>query len=171
MRSQTCVQQCLEIFFPFKNFSCAPGSLCPDFREFKVAYVQTIVRSELAMSRLSCVQSCLYPVYRAFIRASRPRYFERTTHPLARSFRSGHMDFRSGTSAWVIICQATKFIYITTINSTVVYYTIFNLTFLFFYLLGSIYHHLSLLSEVKRFSSLSARTLLSSLPLRLLSKL
>ena len=41
--------------------------LCPDFRAFKIAYVQTIVRSKSHMSRLSCVQKTLSPDYRAFI--------------------------------------------------------------------------------------------------------
>ena len=68
-------------------------SLCPDFREFKIAYVQTIVRSKLHMSRLSCVQNCICPDYRAFkiayvqtiVRSffSKPCNFERTTPPCA----------------------------------------------------------------------------------------
>ena len=58
-------------------------SQCPDFRAFKIAYVQTIVRSKLHMSRLSCVQNCICPDYRAFIFFSRPCNFERTTPPCA----------------------------------------------------------------------------------------
>ena len=79
-------------------------SQCPDFRAFKIAYVQTIVRSKLHMSRLSCVQNCICPDYRAFkiayvqtiVRSklhmsrlscvhffSRPCNFERTTPPCA----------------------------------------------------------------------------------------
>ena len=90
---------------------------CPDYRAFKntyvqtwfkiafkIAYVQTIVRSKLHMSRLSCVQNCICPDYRAFkiayvqtiVRSklhmsrlscvhffSRPFNFERTTPPCA----------------------------------------------------------------------------------------
>ena len=69
---------------------------CPDYRAFKntyvqtwfkiafkIAYVQTIVRSKLHMSRLSCVQICMCPDYRAFIFFSRPFNFERTTPPCA----------------------------------------------------------------------------------------
>ena len=37
-----------------------------DYRAFKTAYFQTIVRSKLHMSRLSCVQSYLWSDYRAF---------------------------------------------------------------------------------------------------------
>ena len=55
----------------------------PDFRAFKIAYVQTIVRSKLHMSRLSCVQNCICPDYRAFIFFSRPCNVERTTPPCA----------------------------------------------------------------------------------------
>ena len=65
------------------RLSCVQKALCPDFRAFKNAYVQTfvrskrkfvrskiinlcvhvqtIVRSEGLMSRLSCVQKCLCP--------------------------------------------------------------------------------------------------------------
>ena len=49
------------------RLSCIHSCLCPDYRAFKVAYVQNIVRSKLPMSRLSCVQCCLCPDYRAFI--------------------------------------------------------------------------------------------------------
>ena len=48
------------------RLSCVQNCLCPDYRAFKIAYVQTIVRSKLHMSRLSCVQNCLCPDYRAF---------------------------------------------------------------------------------------------------------
>ena len=37
------------------RLSCVQKALCPDFRAFKNAYVQTFVRSKLPMSRLSCV--------------------------------------------------------------------------------------------------------------------
>ena len=37
-----------------------------DYRAFKMAYVQTFVRSNFPMSRLSCVQSYLWSEYRAF---------------------------------------------------------------------------------------------------------
>ena len=50
----------------FVRSSCVQKSSCPDFRAFKIAYVQTIVRSKLHMSRLSCVQNCICPDYRAF---------------------------------------------------------------------------------------------------------
>ena len=58
-------------------------SQCPDFRAFKIADAQTIMRSKLHMSRLSCVQNCICPDYRAFIFFSRPCIFERTTSPCA----------------------------------------------------------------------------------------
>ena len=68
-------------------------SQCPDFCAFKIAYVQTIMRSKLHMSRLSCVQNCICPDYRAFkiayiqtiVRSffSRSCNFERTTPPCA----------------------------------------------------------------------------------------
>ena len=48
------------------RLSCVQNGLCPDYRAFKVAYVQTIVRSKLPMIRLSCVPSCICPDYRAF---------------------------------------------------------------------------------------------------------
>ena len=70
------------------RLSCVQKPLCPDFRAFKNAYVQTfvrskkkfvrskidklcvhvqtIVRSKTLMSRLSCVQKCLCPDFRAF---------------------------------------------------------------------------------------------------------
>ena len=72
----------------FVRSSCVQKSSCPDFRAFKIAYVQTfvrskrkfvrskfnnlcvhvqtIVRSKGLMSRLSCVQKCLCPDFRAF---------------------------------------------------------------------------------------------------------
>ena len=70
-------------------------SQCPDFRAFKIAYVQTIVRSKLHLSRLSCIQNCICPDYRAFkiayvqtivrsfIFFFRPCNFGRTTPPCA----------------------------------------------------------------------------------------
>ena len=48
------------------RLSCVQNGLCPDYRAFKIAYVQTIVRLKLHMSRLSCVQNCICPDYRAF---------------------------------------------------------------------------------------------------------
>ena len=70
------------------RLSCVQKSSCPDFRAFKIAYVQTfvrskkkfvrskinnlcvhvqtIVRSKGLMSRLSCVQKCLCPDFLAF---------------------------------------------------------------------------------------------------------
>ena len=74
--------------------------LCPDYRAFKMAHVQTIVRSKLHMSRLSCVQNCICPDYRAFIFFP-DRVILKARLQLVRSFRSGHIDFRSGTSTWV----------------------------------------------------------------------
>ena len=65
------------------RLSCVQNCLCPDYRAFIIAYVQTIVRSKLHMSRLSCVQNCICPDYRAFIFFSRPCNFERTTPPCA----------------------------------------------------------------------------------------
>ena len=85
-------------------------SQCPDFRAFKIAYVQTIARSKLHMSRLSCVQNCICPDYRAFKIAYVQTIVRSFSFPdrvilnarrhLVRSFRSGHIDFRSGTSNW-----------------------------------------------------------------------
>ena len=73
------------------RLSCVQNRLCPDYRAFKIAYVQTIVRSKSLMSRLSCVQNCICPDYRAFkiayvqtiVRSffSRPCNFERMTPP------------------------------------------------------------------------------------------
>ena len=65
------------------RLSCVQNCVCPDYRAFTIAYVQTIVRSKLHMSRLSCVQNCICPDYRAFIFFSRPCNFERTTPPCA----------------------------------------------------------------------------------------
>ena len=48
------------------RLSCVQNGLCPDYRAFKVAYAQTIVRSKLPMIRLSCIPSCICPDYRAF---------------------------------------------------------------------------------------------------------
>ena len=88
----------------------------PDFRAFKIAYVQTIVRSKLHMARLPCVQNCICPDYRAFkiayvqtiVRSfSVPdRVILNARRHLVRSFRSGHIDFRSGTSTWAtLLCD------------------------------------------------------------------
>ena len=81
------------------RLSCVQNFLCPDYRAFKIAYVQTIVRSKLHMSRLSCVQNCICPDYRAFIFFP-DRVILNARRHLVRSFRSGHIDFRSGTSTW-----------------------------------------------------------------------
>ena len=81
--------------------------LCPDYRAFKIAYVQTIVRSKLHMSRLSCVQNCICPDYRAFIFFP-DRVILNAWRHLVRSFRSGHIDFRSGTSTWVVFYLRSK---------------------------------------------------------------
>ena len=67
------------IICAFKSrLSCAQKTLCPDFRAFKIAYLQTIVRS-------------LFFPDRVILNARRH---------LVRSFRSGHIDLRSGTSTW-----------------------------------------------------------------------
>ena len=94
------------------RLSCVQNCICPDYRAFKIAYVQTIVRSKLHMSRLSCVQNCICPDYRAFKIAYvqtivRSFFFPdrvilNARRHLVRSFRSGHIDFRSGTSTWVL---------------------------------------------------------------------
>ena len=81
------------------RLSCVQNCLCPDYRAFKIAYVQTIVRSKLHMSRLSCVQNCICPDYRAFIFFP-DRVILNARRHLVRSFRSGHIDFRSETSTW-----------------------------------------------------------------------
>ena len=80
----------------FKSrLSCIRKTLCPEFRAFKTAYVQTfvrskgklvrskidnlcvyvqtIVRSKDLMSRLSCVQNCLCPDFCVFQTKNRPR--------------------------------------------------------------------------------------------------
>ena len=102
--------------------SCVQSCICPDYRAFKVTYVQTIVRSKLHMSRPSCVQNCICPDYRAFkfaylqtivrsklhmSRISCVHFFPgrvilNARRHLVRSFRYGHIDFRSGTSTWVL---------------------------------------------------------------------
>ena len=51
---------------PMSRLSCFQNCICPDYRAFKIAYVQTIVRSKLHMSRLLCVQNCICPDCRAF---------------------------------------------------------------------------------------------------------
>ena len=105
------VQTIVRSKLPMIRLSCVPSCICPDYRAFKIAYVQTIVRSKLHMSRLSCVQNCICPDYRAFKIAYvqtivRSFFFPdrvilNARRHLVRSFRSGHIDFRSGTSTWV----------------------------------------------------------------------
>ena len=94
-------------------------SQCPDFRAFKIAYVQTIVRSKLHMSRLPCVQNCICPDYRAFkiayvqtiVRSffSRPCNFECTTPHCAFisvwTYRLSVWDLNLGTHSVVIFCS------------------------------------------------------------------
>ena len=95
---------------------CVRKTLCPDFRAFKIAYVQTfvrftgklvrskvgnlcvyvqtIVRSKVLMSRLSCVQSCPCPDIHAFqrkIRALKNWYFVRSC-PDYRAFEWPYMQ-------------------------------------------------------------------------------
>ena len=114
----TYVQTIVRSKLLMSRISCVQNCRCPDYRAFKIAYVQTIVRSKLLMSRLSFVQNCICPDYRAFkityvqtiVRSKllvqtivrsfffRPWNFERTTPPC--SFRSGHINFWSGTSNW-----------------------------------------------------------------------
>ena len=110
--------------WPMSRLSRVQSYLWSDYRAFQVAYVQTIVRSKLHMSRLSCVQNCTCPDYRAFkiayvqtivrskLHMSRlscvhfffpDRVILNARRHLVRSFRSGHIDFRSGTSTWVWI--------------------------------------------------------------------
>ena len=86
------------------RLSCVQNCLCPDYRAFKIAYVQTIVRSKLHMSRLSCVQNCICPDYRAFIFFP-DRVILNARRHLVRSFRSGHIDFRSETSTWEVLIK------------------------------------------------------------------
>ena len=83
------VQTIVRSKYLMSRLSCVQNYLCPDYRAFKIAYVQTIVRSKLHMSRLSCVH---FFSDRVILNARRH---------LVRSFRSGHIDFRSGTSTWV----------------------------------------------------------------------
>ena len=107
---------------PMSRLSCVQSCICPEYRAFKIAYVQTIARSKLHMSRLSCVQNCVCPDYRAFkiayvqtsvrskLHMSRlscvdffpDRVILNARRHLVRSFRSGHIEFRSGTSTWVL---------------------------------------------------------------------
>ena len=104
------VQTIVRSKLPMIRLSCVPSCICPDYRAFKIAYVQTIVRSKLHMSRLSCVQNCICPDYRAFKIAYvqtivRSFFFPdrvilNARRHLVRSFRSGHIDFLSGTSTW-----------------------------------------------------------------------
>ena len=95
---------------------CVRKTLCPDFRAFKIAcvqtfvrstgklvrskvgnlcvYIQTIVRSKVLMSRLSCVQSCLCPDFNAIqrkIRALQNWYFVRSC-PDYRAFEWPYMQ-------------------------------------------------------------------------------
>ena len=60
---------------------------------------RTIVRSKLHISRLSCVH--FFPD-RVILNARRH---------LVRSFRSGHIDFRSGTSTWGAIFLHSNVLY------------------------------------------------------------
>ena len=96
-RVQTIVRSKLHM----SRLSCVQNCICPDYRAFKIAYVKTIVRSKLHMSRLSCVQNCICPDYRAFIFFP-DRVILNARRHLVRSFGSGHIDFRSGTSTWVL---------------------------------------------------------------------
>ena len=89
------------------RLSCVQNCLCPDYRAFKIAYVQTIVRSKLHMSRLSCVQNCICPDYRAFIFFP-VRVILNARRHLVRSFRSEHIDFRSGTSTWECLIRVAS---------------------------------------------------------------
>ena len=135
MSRLSCVQSCLcPDYCAFKvayvqtivrsnllmsRLSCVQSCLCPDYRAFKVAYVQTIMRSKLPMSRLSCLQRHLCPDFRAFkdtyvqtfVRSLvfSDRVILNARHPLVRSFRSEHIDFRSGTSTWVWLNQFKSF--------------------------------------------------------------
>ena len=47
------------------RLSCVQKTLCPDFRAFKMAYVQTFVQSKFFV-RSSCVQKSSNPDFRAF---------------------------------------------------------------------------------------------------------
>ena len=88
-KKNSCAQKLIICAF-MSRLSCVQKALCPDFRAFKIAYVQTfvrskgefvcskidylcvhvqtIVRSKGLMSRLSCVQKCLCP---DFVRSKR----------------------------------------------------------------------------------------------------
>ena len=123
------VQTIVRSKLHMSRLSCVQSYLWSDYRAFQVAYVQTIVRSKLHMSRLSCVQNCICPDYRAFkiayvqtivrskLHMSRlscvhfffpDRVILNARRHLVRSFRSGHIDFRSGTSTWgpLVPCHA-----------------------------------------------------------------
>ena len=86
-KKKSCAPKLIICAF-MSRLSCVQKSSCPDFRAFKIAYVQTfvrskrkfvrskinnlcvhvqtIVRSKVLMSRLSCVQNCLCPDFLAF---------------------------------------------------------------------------------------------------------
>ena len=88
-------------------------------KRFLCVHDETILRSKLHMSRLACVQNCLFPDFHTIkasyvqisLRSKLPMFrpscahiFSRrvilnSRHPHVRSFCSRHINFRSGTSA------------------------------------------------------------------------
>ena len=120
------------------RLSCVQSYIWPDYRAFKIAYVQTIVHSKLHMSRLSCVQNCICPDYRAFkisyvqtiVRSffSRPCNFERTTPPCAFisvwTYRLSVWDLNLGCSPVVSLnnlaggCRKNSKFSVTAVKST-----------------------------------------------------
>ena len=88
---------------PMFRLSCVQKCLSPDFRAFKNAYVQTIVRSKMPIFRLSCVQKCLCPDYRAFKNAYL-QTFVRSKMPMSRLScvqKCLSPDFRAFKNAYV----------------------------------------------------------------------
>ena len=84
------------------RLSCVQNFLCPDYRAFKIAYVQTIVRSKLHMSRLSCVHFF-----------SRPCNFERT---LCVHFGLDISTFGLGPQPGKLLYQSTTFCVVSVIT-------------------------------------------------------
>ena len=108
------VQTFVRSKVPMSRLSCAQKSPCPDFRAFKIAYVLTFVRSKGKFVRFKIDNLCVHvqTIVRSKLhmsRLSRVHFFPdrvilNARRHLVRSFRSGHIDFRSGTTTWVPFC-------------------------------------------------------------------
>ena len=113
-----CDQSCLCLDFRafenayFQTFMCSKPKIVRSKMDNLYVHVQTIMGSKDPMPRLLCVQSCLCPDFSSFENAYvqtfvrslvfPDRLILNARHPLARSFWSGHINFRSGASAWVV---------------------------------------------------------------------